>query len=299
MLAFNGNRSYVSNVKLTVKFYKAFLLTITLIALVSCLSYCETIIRNVEPLRSWAYPPQVENMKGLTPDTTGTRFDHQVYTELLEKIVNKQGLVDYGKLYKIENDKELLSQYLNQIKKANFKSLSHHSQFALLINAYNACTLDLMLDYRGVSSIKDIPSEKRWKAKRCNIGGRLVSLDYLEHKWMRPTYQDPRIHFAVVCAAKDCPLLRNEAYTGDKLTAQLRDQTNIFFQRDKYFEYKNGTVYLSRLLDWYRGDFASFAGSLSNYIRSHVPKSLKKKLPEKGSLNIEWKKYSWSLNGSW
>ena len=79
----------------------------------------------------------------------------------------------------------------------------------LLINAYNAFTLRLILDYYPVRSIKDIRASKRWDDQRWRIGEAVFSLNQIEHEQIRPKFAEPRIHFALVCAAIGCPKLRN------------------------------------------------------------------------------------------
>ena len=102
---------------------------------------------------------------------------------------------------------------------------------AFWINAYNAYTIRLVLDHYPVSSIKDIGSKIKipfvttpWAAKFFSIGGEKMSLDNIEHGTLRKNYNDPRIHFALVCASISCPRLRNEAYTAAALEKQLDDQ---------------------------------------------------------------------------
>ena len=70
-------------------------------------------------------------------------------------------------------------------------------------------------------SIRDIPAAKRWDAKRWRVGAYTWSLDEIEHKEIRPKFAEPRIHFALVCAAIGCPRLRNEAYEGARIEEQL------------------------------------------------------------------------------
>ena len=74
-----------------------------------------------------------------------------------------------------------------------------------------AFTLRLILDHRPVASIKDIPSGKRWDDRRWTLAGETVSLDQIEHQRIRAAFREPRIHFALVCAARSCPPLRAEA----------------------------------------------------------------------------------------
>ena len=95
----------------------------------------------------------------------------------------------------------------------SFADLGRSEKLALLINAYNACTLRLILDHWNdgqLASIKDIPRDNRWEDQRWQIGKRRLSLNQIEHEEIRGRFAEPRIHFALVCAAKGCPPLRAE-----------------------------------------------------------------------------------------
>lgn len=123
---------------------------------------------------------------------------------------------------------------------ADFEALGRDEKLAFLINAYNAFTLRLILDHRPLASIRDIPSSERWDAVRWVLAGRTVSLNQIEHELIRPNFAEPRIHFALVCAAVGCPPLRTEAYTGAELEEQLTDQSRYVHTHPRWFNYEDG-----------------------------------------------------------
>ena len=211
--------------------------------------------------------------------------------------------VNYGELKK--NDEPALDLYLTRLEKLgaeDFTKLGLHEQLALLINAYNAFTLKLILEFKGVASIRDIPAAKRWKDQRWEVAGKTVGLEELEHKWIRPQYGEPRIHFALVCAAISCPKLRNEAYRGESLEAQLNDQTKHYFSLPGNFRWDKGdnTIHFSDLIDWYRGDFESHSGSLAKYVSPFISRDLAAEIKVAGDkVTYTWLTYNWALNGSW
>ena len=167
----------------------------------------------------------------------------------------------------------------------------------LLINAYNAFTLRLILDYHPVASIKDIPAAKRWAHKRWGLGPHTWSLDQIEHDQIRPKFGEPRVHFALVCAAVGCPRLRNEAYRADDVEQQLEDQARYVHGHERWFRFDagKGIVYLTRLYKWYGGDFEQVAGTVLDYAARYSPQ-LKQALGAGRKPGIRWLDYDWSLN---
>lgn len=185
----------------------------------------------------------------------GPRFDHTLFNNVLGKYVSDQGgLVDYAGLRK---DTVGLDAYIAALARAPLAELGRSERLALLINAYNAFTLRLILDRYPVKSIKDIPTDLRWDAKRWNVGGNTWSLNQIEHEQIRPHFKEPRIHFALVCAARGCPPLRNEAYVAGKLEEQLEAQAQYVHTHEGWFQFdaKKGVARLTSLYKWYGGDF--------------------------------------------
>jgi len=183
------------------------------------------------------------------------------------------------------------------VAEAPFEKLGRNEKLALLINAYNAFTVRLILDHRPLESIQDIPEEERWRARRWRIGGKPVSLDQLEHEEIRPHFEEPRIHFALVCAAVGCPPLRTEAYAAERLDEQLEDQARTVHSNDAWFRFdaEAGVAHLTKLYDWYAGDFEQVAGAVLDYAARYSPK-LRQALDAGAEPEVEWIPYDWSLN---
>ncbi len=239
-------------------------------------------------------PPPVVMAEAYSDGPASPTFDHGVLDGLLKKHVDADGAVDYKGL---AEDADALQVYLTAVAGAPFDAMSRDEKLALLINAYNAFTLRLILDYYPVKSIKDIPGAHRWGDKRWNVGGNIWSLNEIEHEQIRPKFSEPRIHFALVCAAEGCPKLRREVYTGPRLDSQLDQQTADAHRSDRWFRFDDAadTVYLTRLYDWYGGDFEQSSGSVLDYAAGYAP-ALKAALDEGRTPTIEWLEYDWSLN---
>jgi hypothetical protein len=225
--------------------------------------------------------------------STETVVDNSLYGELLKKYV-RDGKVDYAG-FKAEEAK--LDRYLNTLENVDSKRLSRNEQFAFYVNAYNAWTIKLILSgYPGVSSIKDLGSliESPWKKKIVRIDGGIMSLDYVEHEILRPRYKDPRVHFAINCAAKSCPPLQPEPFSGNILDRQLDDSTRSFINDPKSYRLEGNELYVSRIFKWFSEDFnEDVFGFFLKYANGNLRKELEAKSER---TTVKYLQYDWSLN---
>jgi len=247
----------------------------------------------------WFGPPAVTITEAYDAKPDGPDMDHAAFTALLDRHVKPGGWVDYKAL---AGDREKLRTYIERIGEAPFDRMGRNEKLALLINAYNAFTLELMLEYMpdgavGGFSIRDIPESKRWDHKRWNVGGHAWSLNQIEHEQIRPKFKDVRVHWALVCAAYSCPPLRREAYTADKLDKQLADQTEYVHTHPRWVRYDEAadTVHLTALYSWYGGDFEQLHGSVLEYVAKHVP-AVAADLEANRPPTVRWIDYSWKIN---
>ena len=244
------------------------------------------------PLKSLLGPPAVNASEAYEKKPGGPTFDHSAFTTLLKAHVNERGGVDYEGF---KADRAKLTAYRDAIAKADFDSLGRNEKLAMLLDAYNASTIELILDHGTPASIMDIPEAERWKAKRWVVGGKTYSLDQIEHEQIRAKFEEPRIHFALVCAAESCPPLRAEAYTGAKVSDQLGDQATYCMSHPRWLQYDGGgTIKLTALLNFYGGDFKPLGGVLP-FVATYVP-ALKQKLDAGEKPTVEFLNYSWALN---
>ena len=242
-------------------------------------------------------PPAVKMEESYMAKPDGPSVDHSAFNDLLQNHVDEDGWVDYAGF---KSDSKSLDQYIRALGKAPVKELGRNHRLATLINAYNAFTIRLILDHQPLKSINDIPEEKRWDAKRWNLGGQMYSLSQIEHELIRPHFKDPRIHFAVVCAAVGCPPLRNEAYAADRLGQQLNEQAQYVHDHKTWFQFTGGEdamVKLTKLYQWYSGDFTQVAESELKYVARYSDK-LQSFLSDEDNdpPKQEWLEYDWSLN---
>ena len=231
------------------------------------------------------------------PKTTSTpsRNPHKAFGTFLKNHVRGDAF-DYDAA---SRDREHLDGYVAWLAQTSPTTLNRREdKLAYYINAYNALTIASVLSFwpeiKSVSTIK--PNFEFFKAEIHTIGGKKVSLDQIENKIIRPTFNDPRIHAALNCASKSCPPLANFAFEADKLTDQLNRVFKAFAndQNRNRVEPETGVVLLSKIFDWYKVDFAS-AGGASAYLATFVDDKTRKRILLNPK-SIGFLEYDWQLN---
>jgi len=245
-------------------------------------------------------------------------FEHQhtLWHEILHKNVyflsadKSKGRVNYTNIKKNSGDLEAYLRLLSSIKEKEFLQWSDNQQKAFLINAYNAFTIQLVISrYPDIKSIKDIGSwfNSPWKKKFFVLLDKKISLDELEHSILRKAgrYDDPFIHVALVCAAKGCPTLRNEAYTAEKLEQQLANAVQTFLsdkQRNRY-NTSSSSLEVSKIFKWYEDDFNkgyrgffSLHDLFSRYAKQLSGNSSQQAIILAKDYDIIFLDYDWNLN---
>lgn len=231
--------------------------------------------------------------------------DHSVWDGLLAKYVkpNASGLnaVDYDAFR--ANDLEQLRQYIGQLEKIVPGTLNRSEQFALLVNLYNAKTIEVVLDRYPVASIKDISlggtllssiTGGPWKQKVTELGGTPLSLDDIEHGILRPVFLDPRVHYALNCASIGCPNLRAEAYTGAKLEEQLNEAARDFVNSKRGVDLSDGKLRVSSIYTWFIEDFGGDAEGVIAHLKAYAAEPLATELNSVSKIYDHF--YDWSLN---
>ncbi|MDX1384204.1 MAG: DUF547 domain-containing protein [Thermoanaerobaculia bacterium] len=226
---------------------------------------------------------------------SGTRdFDHSLWDQLLAA-GTRDGLVDYAYF---AGRREDLTRYLEAVAAAPLAELEASQLEALLINAYNALTVETILRHPGVASIREIDGV--WTDIRHPVAGHRLTLDEIEHNVLRPFFRDPRIHFAVNCASMSCAPLPPWAFTGDDLDAQLDERTRAFLADPRNARLEDGALRLSRYFDWYGDDFTApdwspRADSVTAFVAAYAPPELASALAD-GRTEVRFTDYDWSLN---
>lgn len=221
--------------------------------------------------------------------------DHTAFDRLLKKHVDDKGLVNYKGF---KSDEKEFNAYLDLLSKnPPADKWTKNEQMAYWINAYNAYTIRLILDNYPVKSIKDIGPKNQipfvntpWAKKFFTIGGAKTSLDNIEHGTLRKKYDDPRIHFALVCASISCPRLRNEAFTAAKLESQLDDQGRDFLNNTTKNKVAKDAAQLSNYFNWYKGDWTDNGQSVEKWVNKYSTTKIT------SGTKISYLDYNWNLN---
>lgn len=223
---------------------------------------------------------------------------HAAWSAILAERV-RDGRVDYAGL---ERDDAALNAYLATLSDtcaADYQRWTTPERIAFWINAYNAFTLRLILDHYPIASIRRIgwlpgAAFRERFIPMPGLKGDTISLDDIEHGTLRSAFREPRIHFALVCAAVSCPPLRGEAYRGGDLDRQLDDQGRIFLRdpTKNRVDVPARTLRLSRIFDWFAADFVAAAGSVPAFVAPYLPDA---GVPVTG-FGVAYLDYDWTLN---
>lgn len=231
------------------------------------------------------------------------------FNSVLEAVV-QQPLVDYAGLTERSDQ---LDAYLAQMAATDptaVASASREERLAFWINAYNACMLRLVADHYPIqksgglfsrikNSVAGRPANSVWQisdvfsTKHCRIAGEDRSQDDIEHSIIRPM-GEPRIHFAVNCAAISCPVLWPEAYEADRLDEQLDRAVMRLVQTPEHFTVEGSTIRMNKVLDWFKDDFGGEDG-LRTFFAPYLAQDAAALIVDPGS-EIHFFEYDWTLN---
>jgi Protein of unknown function, DUF547 len=232
----------------------------------------------------------------------GVAFDHSAFDLLLRAHVSG-GLVDYDAFSR----SEAFRAYLDRLFGAEPERLPEKERLAFWINVYNAYTIEQVNAHHERESIRNIrktlgmfPLKGPWSEKMVRAAGKTLTLDEVEHDILRRRFREPRIHFALVCAALGCPPLRSEAYTGARIDEQLDDQARTFLlaSPDKNrVDVAAETVWVSPILVWYEEDFGGTREALGRFLARYRPQRPERALLLSGRFRLRETAYDWTLNG--
>lgn len=216
-----------------------------------------------------------------------------------------QGRVNYRG---IKNDDRFWI-YIESLRKSSPDEITDpKARLAYWINVYNAFTIKIVCDHYPIESIKDLNtgsflaylfSSTVWDKEIVTLAGKTLTLNRIEHEIIRPEYNDPRVHYALVCAARSCPSLRTEAYSADRLDEQLNDQAMTFIRDRAYnvFDASRQTLALSSLFKWYAADFGGTDAALVEHVAQYLPDDQARSLRSMASkIKITYLDYDWRLN---
>lgn len=208
-----------------------------------------------------------------------------LWDELLQEYVTREGRVDYTGL---KSDPKF-NTAVEAFQAMPVPTEGRNVQMAYWINAYNLFTVKLITDNHPLNSITDL--KEPWDRKWIKLQGKTYSLNQIEHEILRPTFQDPRVHFAVNCASFSCPKLYNRAFFPTTLDKVLDQLTKDFVGDAKRNSISADRLEISEIFNWYGDDFKQNGQTIIGFINQYSSVRVNP------ATEVRFKSYDWSLNG--
>lgn len=229
-------------------------------------------------------------------------IDHTAWDGLLHRYrsVGADGIArfDYGGV--AAEDIRSLSDYLEGLQRVPVSALARSEQLAFWLNAYNALTVQIVLQRYPVRSIRDIDispglfADGPWGKKLLTVEGQAVSLDDIEHRILRPIWQSPLIHYGVNCASLGCPDLPSGAFTGQTAFAGLEAAARAFINHPRGVALTSDGLTVSSIYSWFAEDFGGDDRAVIAHLAAFAEPGLAARLV--GISVISGYDYDWSLN---
>ncbi len=230
------------------------------------------------------------------------QLDHTGWARFLDSYLRQSAdgvhLIDYGAVS--EPSVRDLDRYLRGLIDTPVRSLNRDEQLGYWFNLYNAVTVRLVLRAYPVGSIREIDlggggiAGGPWDAKVVTVEGARLSLNDIEHRIIRPIWQDPRIHYAVNCAAVGCPNLAAAPWRGRDLERRLDAAARAYVNNARGVAFRRGGVEVSRIYDWFVEDFGGTEEGVLEHLLRYAEPGLAARLRAAGRITGQF--YDWRLN---
>jgi hypothetical protein len=199
-----------------------------------------------------------------------------------------------------QKDRLALKDYLQYMQDVEVSGLNRDEQKAYWINLYNALTVDVILNHYPVKSIRDIDispgffSNGPWDAKLLKIEGQEISLNDIEHRILRPIWQDNRIHYAVNCASLGCPNIQSQAFTSQNLDMLLEKAASDFINHPRGVSFTRNRLRVSSIYFWFQADFGDSEKGIIQHLKKYLsPENIRKSNAMQKKMSHQ---YDWNLN---
>lgn len=213
--------------------------------------------------------------------------------------------VDYRRWHADAQDRMALAAYITTLTGERPSQMARPQALAFWANLYNSLTLKVILDHYPVKSIRDIASKSSlldlkaligpWRTQLVQIEGKSLSLDDIEHGIMRPTFADPRVHYAVNCASIGCPNLQPAPWRAATLDGDLDAAARAFVNHPRAVAVKaDGSLKISSIYRWFIADFGGKDAGILRHLRQFANADLARHLA--GTPRISEDGYDWTLN---
>ncbi len=232
--------------------------------------------------------------------TSAATVDHTPWDAFLARYVRRDENGINRLAYAAVSDADLaaLSDYIASLEAVSVSELNRAQQLAYWINLYNAATVKVVLDHYPVTSIRDIKSgffsAGPWGKELVRVESEALTLDDIEHRILRPIWRDPRIHYAVNCAAIGCPNLQARAFTADAAGRMLETAARDFVNHERGATFETNKLVVSSIYAWFKEDFGDTDRGVIEHLKRYATGALAEKLS--GATRIDDDRYDWRLN---
>jgi hypothetical protein len=265
------------------------------------LAFAATVLlacSDTAPANAQAKPVQARPAQAQAPADPAAQWNR-----LLAAYYNPAKGLDYKALK--ARDAAALQALRQQLGRVNVAALAPKAQLAHWINVYNVNTVATIVEKYPTKSIRDLSTDpivrlNVFKKERVPAGNARLSLNDVENDKIRAGFKDPRIHFAINCAAKSCPPIRPTAFTGEGLDAQLDEQARTFLNGPHGARFrKDGdtlVITTTKIMDWFGDDFDKWGGGKAAFIRKYVSADKQRMIDQAKKVEFEYDDYDWALN---
>ncbi|KAK4423317.1 hypothetical protein Salat_1914500 [Sesamum alatum] len=274
-----------------------------------------------------AFIPKCHNFRGVVNDCEpkAAAAVSQRLTCIMSAMLETYASDDRSHLdYVGISNSEEFRRYVNlveDLQRINLLTLSHDEKLAFFLNLHNAMAIHAVIRVGHPGGMID---RRFFFAEFMYVvGGYPYSLSSIKNGILRSNQRAPYslvkpfssgdkrlelafgkvnqlIHFGLWNASRGSPSIR--FFTPQGIESQLRNAAREYFQRDDgmQVDLAKRTVYLPRIIKWYKSDFGQDKEILKwiiNYLDASKAGLLTHLLGDGGSsVNIVYQNYDWSLN---
>ena len=260
--------------------------------LFACMATAKLFVPDAEPWDMWIIADQ----------TNPASIDHSGWQQVLNLYLDDDAAdginrFDYASV--TAADRVRLDEYISRLAAIDPRDYKRIEQLAYWVNLYNAVTVQVVLENYPVQSIRSIQggmlSLGPWNELLVTVAGQPLSLNDIEHRILRPIWQDERIHYVVNCASLGCPNLAAQVYTAANAEQLLDAGARAYINHPRGVEFVDGKLRLSSIYSWYDIDFGGNQAERIEHLRAFAEPVLKDQLDGyNGKINYS---YDWQLNG--
>lgn len=209
---------------------------------------------------------------------------YPILSKVLDSRVSNNGLVDYAAL---RNDKDFAS-LVSFINTADVADRVEAEIKAFRINAYNVMVINQILDNYPIRSVQQVSGF--FDRNKQLIENELTTLNSYEKSKLLSSFEDPRLHFVLVCGALGCPPIIAEPYRAENLDQQLEKQTSAALNNPIFLRSTDNELQLSQIFNWYASDFGKSSRQVLRYINNYRVEKIDE------SISFSFYEYDWSMN---